>query len=127
MPHMNGLELYQRIKDVDNDAKVCFITAFDGYQREVKDRFPKLDIDCFIRKPIEIQKLDMALFTAYSLKRVCLNTFFFRSRIYQKAYFTQINCFLLIQGLCSLQVNSKVLFSSTPSAAYLLFLGSKGG
>jgi two-component system, OmpR family, response regulator ChvI len=56
MPKMSGFELYQKIKDVDNKANVCFITAFNQYQ-EFKDKFPGSDVDCFIKKPIEIQKL----------------------------------------------------------------------
>jgi DNA-binding response OmpR family regulator len=26
MPHMNGFELYQKIKDMDHQVKVCFIS-----------------------------------------------------------------------------------------------------
>ena len=29
MPGMNGFDLYQKIKDVDNKAQVCFITAYE--------------------------------------------------------------------------------------------------
>jgi two-component system response regulator ChvI len=58
MPGMNGLELCQRIKDVDNNVKVCFVTAYDEeYQKDLGILFPKLEVDCFIRKPIELQKL----------------------------------------------------------------------
>ena len=55
MPKMSGFELYQKIEDADNKAKVCFITAFNQYQ-EFKNKFPESDVD-WIRKPIAIQNL----------------------------------------------------------------------
>ena len=58
MPHMNGFELYQKIKDIDNKVKVCFITAYEESLSEFKGLFSSLEeVDCLIRKPIEIQKL----------------------------------------------------------------------
>jgi hypothetical protein len=39
------------------EIKVCFITAFEESYNEFKRLFPKLQIDCFIRKPISIDKL----------------------------------------------------------------------
>jgi two-component system, OmpR family, response regulator ChvI len=61
MPKMNGFELYQRIKDKEDanntGVKICFITAFEEYYRELQESFPNLEIDCFIRKPISIDEL----------------------------------------------------------------------
>jgi CheY-like chemotaxis protein len=62
MPGMNGLELYQSIREKDKkesggEIKVCFITAFEESYNEFERLFPKLQIDCFIRKPITIDKL----------------------------------------------------------------------
>jgi DNA-binding response OmpR family regulator len=58
MPQMNGFELYQKIRLVDDYPKVCFITAFEEYQTEFKELFPDLnEADCFIRKPIELESL----------------------------------------------------------------------
>jgi CheY-like chemotaxis protein len=65
MPEMNGLELYQSIREKEKDKernggeeiKVCFITAFEEFFNEFKGLFPNLEIDCFIRKPISIDKL----------------------------------------------------------------------
>jgi two-component SAPR family response regulator len=31
MPGMSGLELYEKIKQIDHGIEVCFITAFDEY------------------------------------------------------------------------------------------------
>jgi CheY-like chemotaxis protein len=58
MPKMNGFELYREIKkimkdQIDNNVKVCFITAYEVYYEQLKEEFPKINIACFIKKPIE--------------------------------------------------------------------------
>jgi two-component system catabolic regulation response regulator CreB/two-component system response regulator ChvI len=71
MPEMNGLELYQSIREKEKDKernggeeiKVCFITAFEESFNEFKGLFPNLEIDCFIRKPLSIDKLVEAVKT----------------------------------------------------------------
>jgi CheY-like chemotaxis protein len=58
MPDMNGYELYEKIKDIDNKAQVCFITAYEESLNDFKRLFPNLEeVDCFVRKPIEIHNL----------------------------------------------------------------------
>ena len=62
MPKMNGLELYQKIREKDKGkenggVKVCFVTAFEEYFKEFERVFPNSEIDCFIKKPISIDKL----------------------------------------------------------------------
>ena len=57
MPKMNGFELYQKIKNKDEKAKVCFITAFEEYYSKFIESFPNLEVDCFIRKPIPLNEL----------------------------------------------------------------------
>jgi len=60
MPKMNGFELYEQIKKIDNDnkkAKVCYITAYEINYEKIREEFPNLKVDCFIKKPIEIQDL----------------------------------------------------------------------
>ena len=58
MPKMNGFELYHEIRKLDDKVKVCFLTAGEMYDEEVrKESFPELDINCFIRKPIANQDL----------------------------------------------------------------------
>jgi CheY-like chemotaxis protein len=47
MPKMNGLELYQKIKErykeENGEIKVCFITDFEGYYSEFERLFPNLE------------------------------------------------------------------------------------
>jgi DNA-binding response OmpR family regulator len=58
MPGMNGFQLYQKIRDINNKVKVCFLTAFDEYLREFKNTFPFLEeVKCYLKKPITIQDL----------------------------------------------------------------------
>ena len=62
MPKMNGFELYGQIKKLDNNVKVCFISAYDVDFNALGDLFPSLEKDCLIpkniiRKPIEVSKL----------------------------------------------------------------------
>ena len=62
MPNMNGFELYDKIKKLDNKVKVCLISAYDVDYDALREQFPSLEIDCLlprgvIRKPIQIAKL----------------------------------------------------------------------
>lgn len=58
MPGMSGLELYERIKHIDNRIKVCFITAFEEYHGQLEKAFPALDLHtCYILKPITMADL----------------------------------------------------------------------
>jgi DNA-binding response OmpR family regulator len=59
MPTMNGFELYEKMKKIDNKLKVCFLTAFgEGYHEEFKRRFSTSSFDVnFIKKPIRIEDL----------------------------------------------------------------------
>ena len=58
MPGMNGFELFQKIKHLDDKVKVIFVTAFEESHIEFRRLFPSLEEgDCFIRKPIELHIL----------------------------------------------------------------------
>ena len=52
MPEMDGLELAQKIKDKDENIKICFLTAFDLNYQRVKEYS-----GCIIKKPISIYDL----------------------------------------------------------------------
>ena len=68
MPNMNGFELYREIRKVDHKIKVCFVTAFELYYEELKNKFQpssltassehkREDVKCFIPKPVDIDDL----------------------------------------------------------------------
>jgi CheY-like chemotaxis protein len=69
MPNMNGFELHREIRKIDEKVKVCFITAFEVYYEELKNKFQNSlnapsrqqhgqeDVKCFIQKPIDLDEL----------------------------------------------------------------------
>ncbi len=58
MPEMDGFELYDEIKKIDDKMKVCFLTASEMYYNKLrKDKYYSLHKDLFIQKPIENEEL----------------------------------------------------------------------
>ena len=57
MPKINGFELYEKVKEIHDTAKACFITAHEVYYESLRDLFPGFEVDCFMRKPIENEDL----------------------------------------------------------------------
>jgi DNA-binding response OmpR family regulator len=53
MPEMDGFELYDRIKKIDDNAKVCFLTASEMYYKNSR----KIYKDFLIQKPIANEDL----------------------------------------------------------------------
>ena len=51
MPRMNGFELYEKIKKIDHNAKVCFITAYRMYFEALREMYPDYEVDYFMNKP----------------------------------------------------------------------------
>jgi two-component system catabolic regulation response regulator CreB/two-component system response regulator ChvI len=55
MPKMDGFELYQKLKEIDGKAKVCFMTAFEVYADALKELFPDFYSElCFIKKSFSV-------------------------------------------------------------------------
>ena len=63
MPNMNGFELYQKMRMLDDKAKICLLTASGINHEEFKKRAASIadienDIEnCFFIKPIENEEL----------------------------------------------------------------------
>jgi two-component SAPR family response regulator len=58
MPRLSGFELYDKIKEIDDNVNVCFITAYEDYYDEFKKRFPHSEkSEWFISKSIGIKVL----------------------------------------------------------------------
>ena len=60
LPKMDGFELYERIKRLDKNVKVCFLTAgeinYDQFKKAAS--FPEIITeDCFIKIPVENKTL----------------------------------------------------------------------
>jgi DNA-binding response OmpR family regulator len=55
---MDGFALYERLKKVDSDVKVCFLTASEMYHEEIrKVEHCALNKDLFLQKPISTDDL----------------------------------------------------------------------
>jgi signal transduction histidine kinase/CheY-like chemotaxis protein len=61
MPKIDGFELYEKIKEIDNKVLVWFITAYETYYRAIKEASSTSKKEMIsvpvIEKPIEIDKL----------------------------------------------------------------------
>jgi CheY-like chemotaxis protein len=57
MPKMNGLELYQKIVEIDANIRVCFMSAAEVNIEALREVYPKVIFGCFVQKPITIDKL----------------------------------------------------------------------
>jgi len=57
LPKMDGFELYDKMKEIDNKVKVCFMTAYEINYKALRAIFPLSDLEegCFIRKPVNIE------------------------------------------------------------------------
>ena len=61
MPQLSGFELYEEIKKKNNNnnerLKVCYITAYEIDYEMLREKFPTLHVNCFIKKPFQMQDL----------------------------------------------------------------------
>lgn len=59
MPKMNGFDLYQKMKEIDSNVKMCFLTASELFYEEYRrlDVYPRLDEAYFIQKPCRSEDL----------------------------------------------------------------------
>ena len=52
MPQMTGFELYKKMKKIDNQIRVCFMTNYRlEYMQEFRQSFPDLAASTFVSKP----------------------------------------------------------------------------
>jgi DNA-binding response OmpR family regulator len=59
MPKMNGFDLCQKMKGIDSNVKICFLTASELFYEEYRrlDAYSRLDKAYFIQKPCRSEKL----------------------------------------------------------------------
>ncbi len=59
MPKMNGLDFYRLLTEMDKECNVCFFTASETNEKEIKDLFPDLKErkTVLIQKPIKLKVL----------------------------------------------------------------------
>ncbi|TLY02473.1 MAG: response regulator [Thaumarchaeota archaeon] len=62
MPRINGFDVFEKLQAIDKNIKVCFLTAFDrDFRDEMNSRFPRIQLRCFLHKPISLQKVVQAI------------------------------------------------------------------
>jgi DNA-binding response OmpR family regulator len=57
MPRMNGFQVYRELKKIDEDLRICFLTAFEIHESEFRKLFPEMTAQLFLRKPITMRAL----------------------------------------------------------------------
>ena len=57
MPGMNGIELANRIREINGTAKIFMVTAFDPTDLESKPDYIQAKIERIIQKPIKLSHL----------------------------------------------------------------------
>lgn len=58
MPHLDGFDLYKKIKEIDNNIRIYFLTASEAYYQQFREKdYSHLSRDLFIQKPIELEEL----------------------------------------------------------------------
>jgi hypothetical protein len=50
---MNGLELYQKIVEIDPNIRVCFMSAAEVNIEALREVYPKVSFGCFIKKQLQ--------------------------------------------------------------------------
>jgi DNA-binding response OmpR family regulator len=57
MKDMDGFDLYDKLRKMDNNINVCFLTAAQEYYDKYKQRYSWVQKECFITKPISLKNL----------------------------------------------------------------------
>lgn len=59
MPKMNGYELYKEIRKIDNNIKICLLTASEIYNESLRVVLPEIldHVKCLILKPVDVDDL----------------------------------------------------------------------
>jgi CheY-like chemotaxis protein len=57
MSQMNGIDLFRRLRAIDDGVLICFVTAHDQFRQEFQIAYPEEQAGCFIPKPISIDRL----------------------------------------------------------------------
>jgi DNA-binding NtrC family response regulator len=75
MPKMSGFELYEQLKRLDSNLKVCFLTASEMYHQEVREvEHCALNEDLFLQKPISNEDLVREIDNKINGSGITLNT-----------------------------------------------------
>ena len=57
MKGIDGFKLYDEMRKIDGNIRICFMTASNTTYEEYKGLYPGIQTECFIQKPITIKEL----------------------------------------------------------------------
>ena len=57
MKGLDSFELYNRLREIDENVQICFITASNTFYEKYKKLNPRIEKKWFIQKPITIKRL----------------------------------------------------------------------
>ncbi len=59
MPKMSGFDVYQKMKEIDSNVKVCFLTASEFFYKEYRklDANTRINQEHFVQKPVKAKEL----------------------------------------------------------------------
>ena len=57
MPQMDGIELSNKILELDTNVKICLVTAGEANIEVLRELYPTRSIGCYIKKPVTIEYL----------------------------------------------------------------------
>jgi response regulator RpfG family c-di-GMP phosphodiesterase len=57
MPQMDGIELSNKILELDANVKICLVTAGEANIEVLRELYPTRSIGCFIKKPVTVEEL----------------------------------------------------------------------
>src|SRR5918994_1758711 len=57
MPKIDGIELSNKILELDANVKICLVTAGEANIEVLRELYPTRSIGCYIKKPVTIEEL----------------------------------------------------------------------
>ena len=57
MRGLNGFELYNKMRKIDENIQICFISASNTFYEKYKRLYPEIKNECYIQKPLGIKNL----------------------------------------------------------------------
>ncbi|MDQ6667943.1 MAG: response regulator [Thermoproteota archaeon] len=57
MKGLDGFELYNEMRKIDENIQICFISASNSFYEKYKSLYPEIQNECFIQKPVRIKEL----------------------------------------------------------------------
>ena len=57
MKGLDGFELYDKMRKIDENIQICFISASNSFYEKYKSLYPEIQNECFIQKPVRIKEL----------------------------------------------------------------------